>query len=330
MDSAHTPSHRKRHAHALVDDLFCTLCQVSCNSEASFTRHTESRRHRHMLQTGATSSSPDGSSSSLDRGSPLEQFDRLPRTTAVNQMASIFTTLWGSFGAETVHALFHLRREPKVAVLFSERLRQAETVEEYAALLLSVPNLTLEAAKRARAALSCCDLPDRHPVLRVGLRRDQRLQLQRECLLRALLTTILAENVQLLHLAVHAALYDGTARALITDATFNLGYLTSSLASLIWISSAHPHSPFHSAWHSNRPPSPAPHSRGRRSSESDTGQLAAVFCTCNPFSAAMRAVKEEALKLRRDYLDCLSREGGDSDSGDVGEDAADFDHALDM
>ena len=75
MDSAHTPSHRKRRAHALVDDLFCTLCQVSCNSEASFIRHTESRRHRHMLQTGATSSSPDGSSSSLDHGSPLEQFD---------------------------------------------------------------------------------------------------------------------------------------------------------------------------------------------------------------------------------------------------------------
>ena len=284
-----------------------------------------------LLQLGAPSSAPPGSDSSPSPGGPIEAFDRLPRTTAVDQMASIFTTLWGSFGGETVQALFHLRRDSRVAIHFSERLRGAETIEDYAALLLSVPNLALEAAKRARAALSCADLPDRHPTLRLEL--DQRLQLQRECLHRALLTTILAENVQLLHLAVHAALHDGTARALIINATFDMGYLTSSLASLVFTSSAHPDSPFHSAWHTNRPPSPAPHSRGRRRSESDMKQLAADFCLCNPSSDALRAVKEEAQQLRRDYLNQLSREGGDSDDGDrvdTGEDAAYYDDAFDM
>jgi hypothetical protein len=332
MDSAHTSSHRKRHAYALVDDLFCAPCQVSCNSEASFIRHTESRRHRHViLHPRATSSTPFGSDSSPSPSGPIETFDRLPRTTAVDQMASIITTLWGSFGVETVQALFFLRRDSRVAIHFSDRLCNAETVEDYATLLLSVPNLALEAAKRARAALSCADLPDRHPTLRLD--RDQRLQLQRECLHRALLTTILAENVQLLHLAVHAALHDGTARALITNATFDMGYLTSSLASLVFTASAHPDSPYHSAWHANRPHSPASRLRERRRSESNLEQLAAVFCTCNPSAEAMRAVKKEARQLRRDYLNQLSREGADSDDGDGvdnGADGAYYDDGLDM
>ena len=28
--AAHTLSHRKRHAHALVDDLYCDACQLPC------------------------------------------------------------------------------------------------------------------------------------------------------------------------------------------------------------------------------------------------------------------------------------------------------------
>ena len=61
-------------------------------------------------------------------------------------------------------------------------------------------------------------------------------------------------------------------------------------------------------------------------------QLAADFCLCNPSSDALRAVKEEAQQLRRDYLNQL-REGGDSDDGDrvdTGEDAAYYDDAFDM
>jgi hypothetical protein len=311
--SASLPPHRKRHAHALVDDLFCPTCQVTCNSEASFLRHRTSRHHLRLLhQAGSSSSTP-----STDRqGSTGEgpHFADVPidclRATAIDQLASVFTTLWGSFELETVHALFLLRRDSRVTTHHSARLRDAATVEEHSALLLSVPRLMLESAPRARATLACADIPEHQPTLR--LEHAQRLHLQRECLRRALLTTVLAENMQLLNLAVHSALHDGSARAIITDATFGRGYFASSLAALAHTSSAHPTSAFHSAWHaSRRSVSPTP-SRMRRRSETDMEDAATTVCVCNPSTDQMRWVEQEARQLRREHLAQCSRDEDDN------------------
>ena len=165
--------HRKRHAHALVDDLFCVSCQVYCNSEASFLRHRASRQHRAAV---ASPSARRGVAASAQlRGG--EPFDRLSRTTATASLAMMFNSLWGTFGAETVQALFLLRRQTRVIgrTQASDRLRDARTVEDYAALLLSVPNLVVDMAGRARAILACTDLPQHEPTLR--LTPDQRLTL---------------------------------------------------------------------------------------------------------------------------------------------------------
>jgi hypothetical protein len=244
----------------LLTILFCAVCQVSCHSEASFLRHRESRRHREEIRRPVPTSSASrggggllqstASSGLRDDDHPL---DRSPRTTAVDSLAIIFATWWGSFGTETVHALFLLRRHPRVTGRrsLSERLRSAETVEDHAALLLSIPTLVIDMANRARAILACTDLPESDPTLR--LEPTQRLRLQRERLHHALLTTVLADKPRVLLAAVHAALHNGTARALITDSTFQLGYFASAFASLVWSSSALPESPFHLAWHMDSP-----------------------------------------------------------------------------
>ena len=338
VDAASIPSHRKRRAHALVDDLFCVHCQLSCNSEASFLRHCESRRHRHMqLQAKSPPAPPTDGQSTTTRDetrlpAQVESLDRLPRTTALDQLSAIFTHLWGTLGPETVHALFLLRHLPRFSLQHSERLRKTTNVEDHAALLLSVPNLVLEAAGRARATLACGDLPERHPTL--ILEHSQRLRLQHECLHRALLTTVLADNMQLLRLAVEAAMHNGTARALITDTAFGMGYLASSLASAVLSTSTFPGSPFHSAWHSSTLPSLTPRSHGRRMSESDIQRAGAGVCVCTPSSEVLSAVRDEARRLERDYLVQASRGGedfGGSDHDDIGEnEEAEFGDALEM
>ena len=306
--------HRKRHAHALVDDLFCVSCQVYSNSEASFLRHRASRQHRAAV---ASRSARRGVAASAQlRGG--EPFDRLSRTTATASLAMMFNSLWGTFGAETVQALFLLRRQTRVIgrTQASDRLRDARTVEDYAALLLSVPNLVVDMAGRARAILACTDLPQHEPTLR--LTPDQRLTLRREWLYRAFYATVLGDDLQLLLAAVHAALRNGTARALITDAAFDLGYLASKFASLVSSTAAIPGSPFHHAWHADDP-SLTPSSRGRRGSDSDLAGLAGVVCDCRSSSSALRAVEDDARELKREYFALLLERRADSEDSEEGE-----------
>ena len=320
------PSRRKRHAHAIVDDLFCVVCQVSCNSEASFLRHRESRRHQQMLHRPVTSQHPSQPAPSGPRVSDDDPFDVPPDSSAALSLATIFTAWWGTLEHETVQALFLLRRDQRVAgrLQMSARLRDTQSAEEHAELLLTIPYLLMDMAKRARALLACTDLPVRDPSLR--LHHDQRLLLQRECLHRGLLTTSLADNTQLLHLAVHAALHNGTARAMITDTTFRMGYLASSFASLVWSSAALPDSAFHSAWHMDSSPSFTLASRGRSLSDSDVTSLTNRICDCRPPSAALHAVQEDAQQLKLEFLTILE-DGGGQLSDDLGEKDDDDDDA---
>jgi len=186
----------------------------------------------------------------------------------------------------------------------------------------------MDMARRARALLACSDLPARDPTLR--LRPSQRLRLQRECLYQGLLTTSLARNTQLLLLAVQAALHNGTARAMITDTTFRLGYLASSFASHVLVSAALPDSPYHFAWHAGLQLTSAPAPRGRRRSESDVVDLAAVACDCRASRETLREVKEDAQQSKLDFLDQLGRRGRHIAAQHVDDDDdVDFDYESD-
>ena len=84
-----------------LDNLFCVHCQLSCNSEASFLRHCESRRHRHMqLQAKSPPAPPTDGQSTTTRDetrlpAQVESLDRLPRTTAlISYQRSSLTLDW--------------------------------------------------------------------------------------------------------------------------------------------------------------------------------------------------------------------------------------------
>lgn len=285
-----------------VTSLVCPSCNVACNSQASWQRHVASAQHRQRVQEPPRADFPGpGPRPRHGHGGP---FSRLPHISSSAQLARVIDDVWHSFGEETVQALFHLRRRRLLHSARSDQLARTTDVEDFSALMLSLPFFVLGATKLARAYLACSDLPQRDPVL--VLDASSRRRLQTQCLHALFSTTVLSSTPRLLFFAVNLALDNGTASALILDGALGVGYLASIMADCFLTSAALPDSSLHSEWH--RAYSVRPSAIRRRRSEADLHLIApddSRECFCSVDEDELQLVRQEAAEFLREYIQVL-------------------------
>ena len=186
----------------------CALCDVTCNSDADVVQHLASRHHREQQQAG---------DQRVPAPSHVLPITRPPSLTAAAQLAAIVDLQWPGFAAETVNAMFYLRRRRAIGGFHSAQLARTSTEEDFANLVLQQPTYIQEAAKQARERLACVDLPKGTATPTLVLSAASRHKLQIDCLHRRLRWTSLRENWRLLSMVALRCVMDGTAAHLLSD-----------------------------------------------------------------------------------------------------------------
>src|SRR6201999_3398976 len=178
-----------------------------------------------------------------------------------------------------------------------------------AALVLAAPGLLTSTVPVVRAHLACVDLPEGSPSPTLVLASAARRQLQQECLIIRLRSTVLADYPRLLSLAAVRAIEDGTVDALLSSDA--LDTLVSEFAYVVWISAMVPGSSGHWAYHDflNLP---VADDLTRSYSADFVRRLSERSCTCAPRDADLALLYQELRDVRRDFDQQLSFAAADS------------------
>ena len=272
----------------------CALCDVHANDEVSYQNHLHSGRHRAMVERDARDREP------IDRR--RRPVHRRPDLSATSQLIRIIDNNWGSFATETVTAMFLLRTKRHYFLKDSQRLTSAQTVEQFAVLILAAPRLIVSAAPLVRAHLACVDLPEDSPAPTLVLSTDARRRLQQDCLFRDLRQTVLADSPKLILLAAARAIEDGTAEALLSDP---FRALLSDFAHVVWSSAMIPGSAYHWAWHDFHSV-PIPGALTRSYSADSVHQLSERSCTCAIREADLTLLRTEQRQREREFAEMFS------------------------
>ena len=265
----------------------CALCDVTCNSDADVVQHLASRHHREQQQAGDLR---------VAAPSHVLPITRPPSLTAAAQLAAIVDLQWPGFAAETVTAMFYLRRRRAISGFYSAQLARTSTEEDFANLVLQQPTYIQEAAKQARERLACVDLPEGTATPTLVLSAASRDKLQIDCLHRRLRWTSLRENWRLLSMVALRCVMDGTAAHLLSD---RHSPFLSQLANAVWESAGLPGSPYHWAFHNRLRPRPRDQ-RQRRHSSSDISNPE-FRCDCRPRLQDLHAMYEDVLTELDDW-----------------------------